>query len=418
MHGAYIVLSGPGTGKTTLLTQRVLHLIKATPEERSKILALTFTNRAAAEMRTRLRGHGDEFGTRLFIGTFHGFAAHVLRSHGDAIGLNTDFVIFDQADQRSVLQDLQDDGELGEGINVDSVVSAFSRLKSRGASLSRSQANGPGPVSESLALIHERYRNRLSWSNALDFGDLITECLRLFSENPGVRDLYRTAYPYVLVDEFQDTTPAQFELLKAVINPAAPNVFAVADEDQLIFEWNEARLETLNLFLDQFGAEMTYSTLSHRCPPAVIDAANAVIANNKFRVQAKPAIQTQLRERGTVFFHEAEDEDSEAIFVASKIQELHRSGTPLSEIAVLGRSRRSLQRLDAALDAAKIASGQPSAAGLSGDEDGEFILRLLRWLQNPRDEQSARRVIQHLKPSLGDIFDESVRSRSERGTCA
>ena len=415
VYGAYIVLSGPGTGKTTLLTQRVLHLMQATPEERSKILALTFTNRAAAEMRTRLRGYRGQIGPRLFIGTFHSFATHVLRSHGDAIGLNTDFVIFDQGDQRSVLQDLQDDGELNEGVNIDSVVSAFSRLKSRGTSLSQPQLDGHSPASESLVQIHSRYRKRLAWSNALDFGDLITEGLRLFTENPGIRDLYRTAYPYVLVDEFQDTTPVQFELLKALVNPTSANVFAVADEDQLIFEWNEARLETLNLYLDQFNAEVTYSTLTHRCPPFVVEAANAVIANNRLRVQAKPAIQTKLREQGTLFLHQAEDEESEARFVVSKIQELHLLGTPLSEIAVMGRSRRSLQNVGVALDVANIPAGQPSTAGLSGDEDGEVILRLLRWLQNPRDEQSARRVILYLKPSLGDVFDQSVRSGLREG---
>ena len=415
LHGAYIVLSGPGTGKTTLLTQRVLHVLHSTPEDRSKILALTFTNRAAAEMRARLRGHGDQFVQRLFVGTFHSFAAHVLRSHGDVIGLDTDFVIFDQEDQRSVLQDLQDDGELGEGINIDSVVSAFSRLKSRGVSLTGPQRDSSSPVSESLALTHSKYRERLTWSNALDFGDLITECLRVFAESPGVRDLYRIAYPYVLVDEFQDTTPAQFDLLKAVINPHSASVFAVADEDQLIFEWNEARLETLNLYLEHFKAEMTYSTLTHRCPPFVVEAANAVIANNRLRLRTKPAIQTQLREQGNLFLHEAEDEEYEAHFVATKIKELRLLGTPLSEIVVMGRNRRSLQAIGKALDAGNIDAGQPSTAGLSGDEDGEVILRLLRWLQNPRDEQSARRVIQYLRPSLGDVFDEAVRSGLREG---
>lgn len=415
VNGAYIVLSGPGTGKTTVLTQRVLHVIQATPEERSKILALTFTNRAAAEMRSRLRGYGDQFSSRLFVGTFHSFATHVLRSHGDAIGQDANFVIFDQDDQKAVLRDLQSEGELGEGVNIDSIVSAFSRLKSRGASLSQPQPDGRSLASESLVLIHSKYRERLAWSNALDFGDLITECLRLFTENPGIRDLYRTAYPFVLVDEFQDTTPAQFDLLKAVISPTSANVFAVADEDQLIFEWNEARLETLNLYLEQFNAKVTYSTLTHRCPPSVVEAANAVIANNRLRLQTKPAIQTRLREQGTLFLHEADDEESEASFVATRIQELRHSGTPLSEIAVMGRSRRSLQRIAAALDAANIPAGQPSTAGLTGDEDGEVILRLLRWLQNPRDEQSARRVIQYLKPSLGDVFDESVRSGLREG---
>ena len=409
------MLAGPGTGKTTLLTNRALHVVESTKGERSRILALTFTNRAAAEMRNRLRAFGDQSDSRMFVGTFHSFATHVLRSHGDAVGLDSDFVIFDQSDQLSVLRDLQEDGQLGEGVNIDSVVSAFSRLKSRGELLSLSPTGAPSVASESLILIHDKYRERLAWSNALDFGDLILECLRLFSENPALRDLYRIAYPYVLVDEFQDTTPAQLELLKAVVNPEAPNVFAVADEDQLIFEWNEARLETVNLYLEQFKAEMTFSTLSHRCPPSVVEAANAVIANNRLRIAAKPAIQTRLREQGTLLVHEADDEEAEARFVVEKIQELFQSGLPLSEMAVMGRSRRSLQPTTAELDAANIPAGQPSVAGLSGDEEGEALLRLMRWLQNPRDEQSARRVIQYLKPSLGDLFDESVRSGLREG---
>ena len=414
-RGAHIVLAGPGTGKTTLLTERVLYIINSTPHERSRILALTFTNRAAAEMRSRLRLHGDHFDARLFIGTFHSFATQVLRSHGDAIGLDTDFVIFDQADQRAVLEELREDGELSEGVNIDSVITAFSKFKSRGISLSHPQPDGRSNVFESLAVIHAKYHTRLTRSNALDFGDLIMECLRLFSEKPGFRDLYRIAYPYVLIDEFQDTTPAQFELLRELIDPDVANVFAVADEDQLIFEWNEARLETLNMYLEQFKAEVTYSTVSHRCPPTIIDAANAVISNNHLRLQTKPAIQTNLQGRGTIFVREAEDEDAEASFVAGKIDELRASGLPLSQIAVMGRSRRSIASMGPALDDATIPAGQPSTAGLSGDEDGEAILRLLRWLQNPRDEQSARRVFHYLKPSLSDLFGESARSGLREG---
>ena len=415
LHGAYMVLAGPGTGKTTLLTTRVLHLLQATPAQRFRILALTFTNRAAGEMRNRLRVYGDHINSRIFVGTFHGFATHVLRSHGDVIGLNTDFLIFNEDDQRSVLQDLRDEGELGQGINIDSVVSTLSRLKSRGVSLSQPQPNEEAHTFHNLAVIHNKYRARLAWSNALDFGDLIVECLRLFAENPGLRDLYRTAYQYVLVDEFQDTTPAQFDLLKVLVDPASPNVFVVADEDQLIFEWNEARLETVNLYSQLFNAEMTYSTLTYRCPPAVVEAANAVISNNRLRVKAKPAIQTELTEPGTVFVHGEENEESEAEFVAFKIQELRSSGVPLSEIAVVGRTRKLLENMASTLDAFQIPAGRPSTAGLSGDEDGEFILRLLRWLQNARDEQSARRVFQYLKPSLSDLFGESVRRGLRQG---
>ena len=415
VRGAYVVLSGPGTGKTTLLTERVLYITESTPNERSKILALTFTNRAAAEMRARLRRHGEHFDSRLFVGTFHSFATQVLRSHGDLIGLNTDFVIFDRADQISVMRDLRDEGELGEGINIENLVSTFSRLKSRGVSLSGDHPSNQAATSESLQLIHDRYRARLARSNALDFGDLIIECLRLFSESPGLLALYRTAYPYVLVDEFQDTTPAQFDLLRAVVNPDEANVFAVADEDQLIFEWNEARLETLNQYLEQFEAEMTYSTLTHRCPPYIVEAANAIIANNRLRLQTKPPIQTNQREQGALFVHAAEDEESEAMFIANEIQKLNLSDVPFSEIAVMGRNRRCMQMIGFALDKENIPAGRPSTAGLGDDENGEIILRLLRWLQNPRDEQSARRVIQYFKPSLSEFFDESVRSGLRAG---
>ncbi len=366
-------------------------------------------------MRTRLRADSGQPDSRLFVGTFHSFAAHVLRSHGDAIELNADFVIFDRDDQKSVLEDLRHEGELSEGVNIDSVLSAFSSLKSRGEDFSNPWPAEQRTVNEGLAATHSMYRERLQWSNALDFGDLIIECLRLFAENPGIRNLYRVAYPYVLVDEFQDTTPAQFELLKAAIDPTRANVFAVADEDQLIFEWNEARLETLNHYLDYFKAEVTFSTLSHRCPPAVVEAANAVIAHNRLRLEAKPAIQTNLREPGTLFVHQAESEESEANFVVDKIQQLQASGIHLSQIAVIGRNRRCLRMIGPALDAAGIPAGQPSTAGLNDDEDGQAILRLLRWLQNPRDEQSARRVVHYLQPSLGELFDASIRSGVRQG---
>ena len=414
LEGAYLILAGPGTGKTTLLTTRVRHVLTETKGARSRVLALTFTNRAAGEMRARLKAEPIDADNRSYIGTFHGFAAHVLRSHGNAIRVQSDFVIFDQSDQRSVLEDLQSEGILSEGLDLDSVIYSFSRLKSRG--MLGDESDSPNDdASSGIREVHEKYRDRLERAGALDFGDLINECNRLFLERSPILDLYRTAYPYVLIDEFQDTTPAQFKLLNLLVNPTTRNVFAVADEDQLIFEWNEARLETINLFLDRFQAEMIYSTVSHRCPPVVVEAANAVIARNRLRVRSKPSIQTHLREQGAIYLHASEDVSDEALFVVDTTKWLHSQGHSLNEVGIIARTRRVLDPIEIALSEAGIAAAKPSTAGVGDEEEGQFVLRLLRWLQNPRDEQSVRRVVQFLAPSMSQSFEQAVRVGSTSG---
>jgi DNA helicase-2/ATP-dependent DNA helicase PcrA len=413
LDGAYLVLAGPGTGKTTLLVARARQVLQTTGLEKAKVLALTFTNKAAAEMKARLHAQIPDVEARAFIGTFHAFASHVLRAHGHAIGIGADFVVYDERDQLALLEQLQEGGHVPTGVNLESLVHAFSRLKSRGL-LGDLKPHEVPDVSVNLRALHDTYRGALRAANALDFGDLVLECTRLFRERPHILRLHRVAYGHVLVDEFQDTTPAQYELLQMLVDASAPRLFAVADEDQLIFEWNEARLETLNRVCADFQAKVIYSTLSHRCPPNIVEAANAVIARNRFRFPGKPEIRSKRTDGEPIRVYQAADERAEASFVAATAKELRRLGIPPSDIGVIARARRLLDPIEDALAADGIPAARPSIAGLGGTEEAETILRLLRWLQNSRDEQSARRVVSFLHPGGAEAFEGAVQAARER----
>lgn len=415
IQGKYLALAGPGTGKTALLVERAKQILAEAGKSRIKLLALTFTNKAAAEMKNRLASAVPDIDERAFIGTFHSFGSHVLRSHGNVIGIPSEFVIFNEDDQLEVLHQLQQEDRVPAGLDLESIVRAFSRLKSRGLLAEEGTEEGES-ISESLRTLYLEYRNALRASNALDFGDLVLETVRLFRESPQVLRLYRIAYKNILVDEFQDTTPAQYALLRLLADEDSTNLLAVADEDQLIFEWNEARLETLNRFLDDFGAKVIYSHLTHRCPPNIVEAANAVIRNNRLRFPGKPEVRSQPAATVVqpIRLYVASDENDEAEFVAETIVKLRTLDHGPSDFAVIARARRLLDPTDRKLESSQIPAERPSLAGLGGTEESEIVLRLLRWLQNSRDEQSARRVVRFFAPEDVDNFEQAVTDAKRR----
>lgn len=415
IEGAYLILAGPGSGKTTLLVSRLVQILSASSLGRTRVLALTFTNKAAAEMKARLTEQFRDLDERCFIGTFHAFANRVLRAHGNLIEISNNFVILDQEDQKEVLRELEQSGKVPEGTDLDSVIFAFSRLKSRGE-LRRRGTLGSG-ISEGLVKLHQAYSEQLESINGVDFGDLILEAIRLFKERRQILDFYRTAHRFILVDEFQDTTPAQYELLRLLLPSDQANIFAVADEDQLIYEWNEARQETLEQLSKDFPTTVIYSTLSYRCPPHVVEAANAVISNNRLRFRAKPEIKSLPGlPTDRILLHEAQSDEQEGAFVAEKIRESIACDSSLQyrDIAVIARTRRILNAPEEQLCQIEVPAARPSLGGIGGTEEGKIILRLLRWLQNPRDEQGARRVLSFLCPENISLFQEAVQEAHAR----
>ncbi|MBT9164604.1 MAG: ATP-dependent DNA helicase PcrA [candidate division WS2 bacterium] len=402
LEGCHLVLSGPGGGKTTLLVNRVAAILETFPKDRFRVLGLTFTNKAARQMEERLGKDYPKLSAiaeeRLLMGTFHSFCGKILKSYGHHLKLSPGFQIIDTPDCKALLIELQEKGELPEGLRPDNLVYVFSSLKSRDTF--GVVGNPDTKLSPGLMEAYKVYQRALEEIGGVDFGDLILKTTHLLIQRPDIQSFYHKAFRYILVDEFQDTTPAQYAFLKALVPQNNPNVFAVADEDQLIYEWNEARLETLNHFVQDFKAKHYFSTLTYRCPLRVVKAANAVIQNNQYRVQGKPEILALPEKKDTpsIFLFKAGTSDGEANFVSNKIIQLKEQGISLSEICVMTRQHYHFLHIEKALQDVNIPSKRARNEILSTDE-GRVILSILRLAISPFDNLSLRRILTEFAPS-------------------
>ena len=288
--GPLLVLAGPGSGKTRVLTYRIAKMVQDTPGKPFRILGLTFTNKAASEMRTRIEQLVPNAKSRTLLTTFHSFCVDLLRQHGHHVGLRPDFTILPQTiDRESVLDeaieaarehhpDVSYRGErLLPMINglLDNCVSADNAL----GELNKRRVDG----AEILATIYANYRRLMIENNQLDFGGLIAETLGLLETNPAIRRLVSRVYPYVCVDEFQDTNLAQYRILSNIVDPATKNLFVVADDDQIIYQWNGADPQRLHALREDFDVSVLQLPENYRCPPKVVAVANKLIQCNLAR---------------------------------------------------------------------------------------------------------------------------------------
>jgi DNA helicase-2/ATP-dependent DNA helicase PcrA len=340
--GPLLVLAGPGSGKTRVLTFRIARLLVESPGERFKLLGITFTNKAAAEMRERLEGLVSSGRERLLVTTFHSFAADLLRQHGTHVGLKPDFAILSQpADREAVLSEVISELE----INRDELAGDAARiLPAVDAVLDKQVAEGGATnVSQDIKRIADAYVERLIKSNQMDFATLLIVAVRLLRDKPFVAQQVRRVFKYVCVDEFQDTNAAQFELLLLIVPQASPNLFIVADDDQIIYEWNGASPQRLQTIAKHFGMAIVQLPENYRCPPQVIDIANRLIAQNKDRAQNKLPLIAHKPD-GTEVAVSVIDFDSseeEAAWLAVELEAF--SPLERTRCAVLARTRKLLE---------------------------------------------------------------------------
>jgi DNA helicase-2/ATP-dependent DNA helicase PcrA len=406
--GRFLIIAGPGSGKTSLIVGRVRALLEADDAAKRGLLVLTFTNKAALEVSTRLNLDSEQAAGSNFVGTFHAFGSKLLRSHGDLVGIPSNFVLYNRDDQLAFITELQDAGQLPDTAAAYDLSRAIGHEKEL-ASARISDSTGLDDLTLGLPEYVRIYQKALRAVRGLDFSDLIFESNRLLFTAPYVLDLYRTIYTHVFVDEFQDTTPAQYLLLRKLISPTDGNLFAVADEDQLIFEWNEARLDTLNRYCDDFSPGVLYSTLSHRCPRQIVLAANAVIRKNRFRFPSKPDIGA-AREASVpnpIRLVVADSENAEFEEIAGDIARLVGQGEPPSEIAVIARAKWLLDGFESALGSIGIGASRPTLGGLGETEEAKIVVGVLRWVLNEWDEPSVRRVIGLLVPEASLRLERS-----------
>lgn len=360
--GALLVLAGPGSGKTRVLTTRIARLLYEAREEPFRVLALTFTNRAADEMRERIEGMAPEAEHRLFIGTFHAFCADVLRQHGQHLGIKTDFRIYSTKEDRAEIAGRAIVSDLGRAAGLEPQHSSFLSLVDRAKAkllpsegiATKFQDSDRGAKFETF---YAAYDASLRDANALDFNSLISSAHELFVRFPALAQRYRSAYRYWCVDEFQDTNFAQYKLLKAMAGELFRNVFAVADDDQIIYQWNGADYRRLDQFRADFDAALLQIPTNFRCPPEVVTSANKIIGCNLLRSADKRPLIAGRGPSGASsviavlpFLSEGE----EARGVAQHIAD-HRVGE-LEQTVVLARARRLLDPIATALTARGINS--------------------------------------------------------------
>lgn len=410
--GALLVIAGPGSGKTQVLTCRIGSLLDAGRDKSFRVLALTFTNKAADEMKDRVALFVPGLEERALIATFHSFCGQVLRQHGVHIGINPDFSIYSLDDDRkSVLTDALAKAEAaGKPANGDDVrlLSMIDRMKSRlirpnqaEAALSR-LADGAR-----IAAIYRMYEEELRFNNALDFNSLILEAHALFEKFPNIAARYRRSHPYWLIDEFQDTTDAQYKLIRAMAGEHFRNVFAVADDDQIIYQWNGASFRQIQRFRVDYQAQVIQLPTNYRCPPAIVEAANRLVAYNVNRTESKkPLVAGKVNLRLPVEEHIQvrvyDDADEEAMGVAREIASKGRQHW--DEITVLGRTRALLEGVHRALTELHV----PSVISQRRDDflspELRFLVACLRQVCRPLD----KRNLASLVDSYNRVADEAI----------
>jgi DNA helicase-2/ATP-dependent DNA helicase PcrA len=355
-EGPLLVLAGPGSGKTRVLTCHIANIFDSSMDSNFRVLGLTFTNKAADEMRSRVDKYSPAHESRVFLGTFHSFCADVLRQHGTHLGINPNFNIYSQDDD---LQEILNDAVEIAKRNLDVVedvhkktLPIIHRLKSQLIQPEESKDKFRDPqFGEIIATVYSAYETELLKRNALDFDSLLFKTYQLFNKFPTLANRYRMVYPHICVDEFQDTNQAQYNLLRILCGSGYRNLFIVADDDQIIYQWNGASHKRIDQFITDYSASIIQLPTNYRCPPEIVGLANSLISHNFFRQPNKEPLQAfrpQIGEQVVRLLPRFEDCEAEAAGIASDIKELHSQN--FGSIAILGRSRRLLNSVEHALN--------------------------------------------------------------------
>lgn len=398
--GPILVLAGPGSGKTRVLTQRIAYLISQMGVSPYHILAVTFTNKAAREMENRLQDLIGPATRGLTLGTFHATCARILRREAEYLPFQSNFVIFDSDDQLNVVKQALRDLNLDEKRNKPAGIhAAISNAKNE--LILPDSFKIANYRDETTKRVYKRYQELLLISNAVDFDDLLLWTAFLFQENQSVRERYARRYEHVLVDEFQDTNLAQYTLLNHLAS-FHQNLFVVGDEDQSIYRWRGADYRNVLRFESDYReTQVILLEQNYRSTQSILDAAMAVIDRNPNRTHKK--LFTELGAGEKITLHEAYDDRVEAAFITETIASLvARQHTAPGDFAIMYRTNAQSRLLEEAFLAAGLPYKLVGAQRFYGRREVKDLIAYLRLVHNPDDEISLTRVINIPARGIGD----------------
>lgn len=414
VDGPILVLAGAGSGKTRVLTHRVANLVLNHSVWPDRILAVTFTNKAAGEMRHRLQSLLGGRAERIWISTFHSAALRILRHHAPKLSYTNQFVVYDDQDTKGVLKQIVKDLAINEErYPVDSFSRAIDRFKNNYILPGQAAQNVKDMESDLQAQVYDRYQKFLLQANAMDFGDLLVNAVRVLKEFPEALQYYRHALHYLLVDEFQDTNKVQYMFIRLLAEPRR-NLFVVGDDDQSIYGFRGASISNILEFEKDFqGTKVIKLEQNYRSTATILNAAHAVIEKNKTRKAKKLWTSGDAGEQIRTFI--GYDENMEAEFIASEIKRLVSQGMRYSQIAMLYRTNAQTRALEEALVRGKVPYKIYGGLKFFDRKEIKDILAYLRLLVNPADNQAFVRIVNTPPRGIGAqavqaIIDESQRS--------
>lgn len=407
--GPVLVLAGPGSGKTRVLTHRIAYLIGSMGVRPYQILAVTFTNKAAREMESRVTDLLGGATHGLSLGTFHAVCARLLRREADHLPFKSNFIIFDADDQVNLVKQVLKDLDLDEKLyRPHSVHAAISRAKNE------LYLPETYPIEtyrdEKIKQVYEQYQQRLLVNNGLDFDDLLLWTAQLLEENPAVREKYARRYEHVLVDEFQDTNMAQYRLLKHLAS-FHNNIFVVGDTDQSIYRWRGADYRNVLRFEEDFPeTQVIMLEQNYRSTQNILDVAMQVIDRNPQR--RRKELFTDRGRGEKIMLHEVYDDRVEASFVVDTIAGLIASEPDLQpgDFAVMYRTNAQSRLLEEAFLAAGLPYRLVGAQRFYGRREVKDVIAYLRLIHNPSDEFSLNRIISTPPRGIGDKTLQSLRT--------
>jgi len=402
--GPLLVVAGAGSGKTRVLTRRIAHLLASGDAAPWEILAITFTNKAAAEMRRRVADLVGESAERMWVSTFHSACLRMLRIHAARIGYDRAFTVYDDVDSRRLVELVESELDIDpRRLPPRAVAAVISQAKAELVDPDRfaEEASwGADPYRRRIGEVYTEYQRRLEAANAMDFDDLLLQAVRLLQSCDDVLESYRQRFRHILVDEYQDTNHAQHELVLA-LGREHGNVTVVGDSDQSIYRWRGAQIANIMEFESAFpNATTVLLEQNYRSTQTILDAANAVIAHNAGRRPKELFTQGEKGER--ICRYRAADERDEASFVASEILRLCASeGLSYGDVAVFYRTNAQSRAVEEELVHQGIPYKVVGGTRFYDRREVRDLLAYLRLIVNPDDEMSFRRIVNVPKRGIG-----------------